>query len=507
MERLTANDGVTGDLPFLDRPGGKRLLTDAASGKFKTALVYLYDRFSRDVYEGIQAYRLLKAAGCQPFSINEPYDLDLPHGQYMFVQSLNNAQLGKAQLLQRTAEGRERKVREGYWVGGSAPFGYRIVGKSGRRIIEPDEETILPGINLSPAATVRWIFEEIAHGGATLNKIAIHFNALSVPTWFMFNQRNPAGSRHLWTPTALCRIIHSRTYIGTYTYGKVQKSKTPLPEPLAIACPPIVSPDLWQAAQEAVARNATANQRNTRAEYLLRGLLRCGICGNSYIGRIVRREEETGLSGNRGKYYLCTASYGMLRNYGKRCESRAIGGAVEREVWAEVTALLTDTARIRDHLRDFEEAQTSGEALTALNREREAIESALVGKEGERSRLLEGYRKQLFGDEELKEQRAAVSREEAALKDRLGEIEKRMQEVLRVKESARAAAEVLSTLRERIQSPETLTFAERRQILAAVIEQIIVLRPWGKDHSHDTLRIHWRFAGLSAPLPKNKSVD
>lgn len=486
ISEVYQDDGVNGDLPFLSRPGGCRLLSDAQAGKFKTALVYLYDRFSRDVYEGIHAARALKASGVLPFSINEPYDLDTPHGQYMFVNSLNNAQLVKSQLLQRTSEGRERKVSAGYWVGGSAPFGYRIIGKSGRRTIEPDEETMVPGILLSCAETVRWIFRQVAHGGMTFRKVAEHLNAIGAPTYFTLSKRNTSGS-HSWQPTAICRIIHSRTYIGTYTYGKVQKGANPTMERLTYACPPLVPVDLWEAAQVATKRNATQSIRNCKTDYLLRGLLRCGLCGRSYTGRNRERDKR--------HCYACIGAYGVLSNYGVPCQGRALNSLAEETVWQEVVSLLTDEEKTRETIARFEQREASGEVLSALEAERQSVETALVAKERVRAKLLQGWRDGLLTDAELKAQRGEVDNEESALRERIGEIQKRMLAVYRAKESARAAEGILLELRGRLlESPDALTFAARRQIVSALIESITVHSEPGSRTKRDiNLTIHWRF--------------
>ena len=43
------DDGISGTVPFSDRPKGQRLLRDAAAGRFDTVLVYRVDRLGRSL--------------------------------------------------------------------------------------------------------------------------------------------------------------------------------------------------------------------------------------------------------------------------------------------------------------------------------------------------------------------------------------------------------------------------------------------------------------------------
>ena len=61
------------------------------------------------------------------------------------------------------------------------------------------------------------------------------------------------------------------------------KSPFPIPETTR-EVPAIVDGETWQRAQETMRRNLMYSPRNSRRQYLLRGLVKCGDCGLNYIG-------------------------------------------------------------------------------------------------------------------------------------------------------------------------------------------------------------------------------
>jgi site-specific DNA recombinase len=58
-----ADDGISGAVPFGERPMGKRLLEDARAGLFRSVLVYRLDRLGRRLRVLMDAHDTLEAAG------------------------------------------------------------------------------------------------------------------------------------------------------------------------------------------------------------------------------------------------------------------------------------------------------------------------------------------------------------------------------------------------------------------------------------------------------------
>ncbi len=58
-----ADDGVPGTLGMHERPEGRRLLDDAAAGRFGTVIVYRLDRLGRKLLVTVEAHDRLQEAG------------------------------------------------------------------------------------------------------------------------------------------------------------------------------------------------------------------------------------------------------------------------------------------------------------------------------------------------------------------------------------------------------------------------------------------------------------
>src|SRR5439155_604499 len=78
-----ADDGVSGTIPFAQRPDGARLLDDARAGLFDTLLVYKQDRLSRAARITLNAVAELEGLGIQIKSMTEPFDTSTPAGRFI----------------------------------------------------------------------------------------------------------------------------------------------------------------------------------------------------------------------------------------------------------------------------------------------------------------------------------------------------------------------------------------------------------------------------------------
>ena len=123
------DDGISGTIPFEERPEGKELLKDSTSGLFNTVLVYRVDRFGRDTLTGLSTIEKLRNNNIEILSVTEPFDLNTPTGRYQFINYLNMAELERNNILDRMFIGATRAAKKGQWLGGITPYGYRVENK------------------------------------------------------------------------------------------------------------------------------------------------------------------------------------------------------------------------------------------------------------------------------------------------------------------------------------------------------------------------------------------
>ena len=111
------DEGVSGAMPFDERPEGKRLLMLASDGLFERVVVYCPDRLARDVVEAGLAMRELKRLKVATDLVSQSFD-DTPEGEALFNMLMLFAQYERRVIARRTHAGRERVVRQGRYISG-----------------------------------------------------------------------------------------------------------------------------------------------------------------------------------------------------------------------------------------------------------------------------------------------------------------------------------------------------------------------------------------------------
>ncbi len=158
----------------LERPGLRRALQEARAGRFDLLLVYRVDRLARSVRGLAQVLEELDQAGVAFRSATEPFDTSSPAGR-MMVQMLGVfAEFERATIIDRVIAGMERKAARGGWMGGPAPYGYRIEG--GELVVNESEAPLVPRMfelyarrRLGSRAVANWLNAR-ATGPATASR-------------------------------------------------------------------------------------------------------------------------------------------------------------------------------------------------------------------------------------------------------------------------------------------------------------------------------------------------
>src|SRR5262249_46980691 len=99
---------------------------------------------------------------------------------------------------------------------------------------------------------------------------------------------------------------------------------------------------MWERAMQALRRNLILATRNAKRQYLLRGLITCGLCGLSY-------------SGCRGVpphfYYSCNGTRPRRGPDREKCSARFINAEkLEDAIWRDILDFLHDPGPVLDKL-------------------------------------------------------------------------------------------------------------------------------------------------------------
>jgi site-specific DNA recombinase len=170
------DDGVSGTVPFAQRPEGARLLADALAGHIKTLVVWRLDRLGRNALAVLQAVEALERAGIRLVSITESFDTSTPAGRLQLNMLATIAQFERDSIVQRSTEGAARRLHEQGWMGSRAPYGYRVEGKDREARLRVCEE-LIEGLAVSEAGIIRLIYHLAVEQGLSCQRIAEHLNA------------------------------------------------------------------------------------------------------------------------------------------------------------------------------------------------------------------------------------------------------------------------------------------------------------------------------------------
>ena len=240
--------------------------------------------------------------------------------------------LGKERSVARAQQGardglRDRARFKGLPPNRQSPYGMKW-----------QDQRLVPDQNY-PHACLIW---HRALEGVTMRGIARELTQQGIPT--------PKGGR-VWKGSTIGSILANRTYAGVVealktqavtpvlrrkaTYGKTSTRPRPSEQrvPLeGLVLQPVVTQEEFDWVQQRRQHNQRYAPKNTRLrDYLLKGRLRCSICGKRYTG-ITR--------GNRS-YYYCRGRSKL--DWGEeKCPAQSLpAGLLEEAVWDSVTQFLT----------------------------------------------------------------------------------------------------------------------------------------------------------------------
>jgi len=488
-----ADDGISGTVPLEHREQGARLLKDAREKRFDAVLVYKLDRLGREPRLILNAVKELEDLGVEVKSMTEPFETSTPAGRFLLTILSGVAGLERDNIIQRSAEGIGRLVREGAWVGGIVPYGYRVEGKrrEARLVVS---EVRIPRAGLTEADVVRLVFRMSGDEGKSCVAIADHLNQLGVPAAYLRNgSADEAGKRKratagIWRDSRIQYLLTNTTYRGLHRYGKHPNNRQ---RPRAVVerpVPAIVDATLWERAQQTLRRNRLFSRRNARHDYLMRGLMKCGHCGRTYVGTIY-----TGAKRPTRLYYVCGGRHKGKRavpDPALRCQGMAVSGDIEQVIWADIERFLRNPGAVLTQLEARLNTVTEGSVM--LESRLQALKAALAGKDSERTRVIGLFRRGRIDDTALDQQLEEVESERTGLVDQIRLLEADEDHAREAEAELLSAAELLAELNRRVD--ETMSYELKRQVVEKLIEGVTI-RTVGEGADRDTLvSVTYRFS-------------
>lgn len=311
-----------------NRPKWDLLMTAAREGAFDTVVVTKWSRFARNARVGLDLAHALEAIGVDLVVMEADFDSTTSTGRLMRHLMVGLSEFDRDMIIENMANGARRAASDrGVWPCSRTPYGYRHKGKGSEAvlIIDPEQARIV-------RAAADWLIEE----GITTGDVCKRLNALG---WLP-----PQGGS--WTHQNLRGKLTSLSLTGEHLWGRrpdqrrADRSRhTPgrFGPPVVVRTEAILTPERFEALQSALARKATGRRAENRV-YPLSARLICP-CGRGY-GGVYRSDRDL-------RQYRCQGARWRADSSDVCTAPRIDADWLEGVVWAEVTALLGDPARLK----------------------------------------------------------------------------------------------------------------------------------------------------------------
>lgn len=406
------------------RPEMQRLLEDVHNNKWPGVLVVELERLARGDTkdQGIVA-EAFKYSETLIITPSKTYDPNDEFDEEYFEFGLFMSRREYKTIKRRMQAGIKLSVLEGNYLGSITPYGYDIV-THGRR-----DRTLVPN---DKAHIVQLIYQWYAEEKVTVCEIVRRLTNMGEPT---------AKGLRYWTTNSVNKILTNDVYNGKVRHGKRKQVKeydaatgklknvSRKTEEYTVADgkhPPLVSAELWQAAQDRRSQNAPVKQ-NRELQNGLAGLLCCKKCG--FALHYKRR-------------YAKAKKYPYMRHRVDMPDCTCVASNYDKILEAIADALAAHIAdfQLKVEGGDEDEAVRHAQIITDMERNFEALKA-------KRKKLMEYFENDIYTEEEFLERKKDINEEMTMLSARIEVAKTEQPVVIDYREKIVKFTEVLEALK------------------------------------------------------------
>jgi site-specific DNA recombinase len=440
-----------------DRPEFERFLGDVASKKITHVYACDQSRFERNPQIRFAITELFKKANVVYYThMDGLVNLNDPQAEFFgdLLSVINKFHVTttklkvKSALLVRAKQGKSK---------GILPYGY-TKDENSYIIIDPEEAEIVKRVYAMSLAGVGspTIAETFQNEG-----IQTRFNKMGEGSFTIKNKWTGKATEIKkaevqWAPNTVLNIIKNPFYKGERQYKDE-----------VLPVPAIVTPEYWEKVNYNLQFNKNNTGKKVEYRYLLKGLLRCGICGRNMYGH--KRENK------HDNHYMCSSK--RIKN--ENCGNRSINiDKIENFIWLNLFVNGELDRRIENEFR-FDQSE-----VNRLNEQVKSLNGRIVTLGDERKRAI---------DLTI---RGVIS--EADIAGNLADIEGQLKEINIIKDDVQNKLNALNYSNEIIkkynstfqQYTETATFEQKRNIVNNFISNIVVT--YSKDSEDYLINIEYK---------------
>lgn len=380
---------------------------------------------------------------------------------------------GMRHEIERMVEGTRIKAQSGRITAKTPAYGYMFVDSQGRPATDP-QSNYRKDTHYIPHPDEAPIIKEVYHRivtGESLYAICNDLNQRGVPT---------AKGAQYWETGNLSKILRNRIYKGEYIANryvfanewseraqKMVKRQRMKPESewIIIPVPALVTPQVWQAAREALKQNMRLSMRNSKAMYLLQGFLVCAKCDTTFhIGTSPRKARPFKVHhydcGSRHRAQIYREQFG--------CGTPAVrGGVIDAHVWNSICQIITDP----DLIINYVEQQTEKVMQGGLGDQLAYVERQLQKCSREDEQWDRAFAAEIFSIEEYRNKKASVAQRRENLQEEQEKLQEELQSAHEFQRKKEMVRRQLAALRDAGIATD-LPFADKRRIMRLLIDQI-----------------------------------
>ena len=112
-----------------NRPALKQLLADCEAGLVNTIVVYKIDRLSRSICDFAELSKKFDEWGVSFVSVTQDINTSSSSGRMRLNILMTFAQFEREVIAERVRDKMAATRKKGKWVGGTVPYGYKVVDK------------------------------------------------------------------------------------------------------------------------------------------------------------------------------------------------------------------------------------------------------------------------------------------------------------------------------------------------------------------------------------------
>ena len=311
------------------RPAFNEMMADIKKRKINCILVKDLSRFGREYLEiGNYIEKVFPFLGVRFISVNDHFDTEnKTDDKKSFEITIKNIinDLYAKDISQKVSSTKQEKMKQGYFIGTFAPYGYKAVRKDKGKVLIADQKV---------REVVELIFD-LAYKGASQIEIARELTKKYTTPWQYMKTgevlRSPDNKKQ-WIPSAIGQFFKNEAYIGNMVQGMHEKKSIrkekgayrPLEEWVKVehTHEAIIDEEKFFAIQNLrkekrdIAREKHNLYTNTKTiDNKYKGLLICKECGQLLKSRHMNTSNDhAGIENKEQYYFFCRGEDYLFEN-------------------------------------------------------------------------------------------------------------------------------------------------------------------------------------------------